>query len=143
MGRFAAFNMEIIEMNSSRIVFTAFGLAVIAGSGSALAQSRAIVVEPRSEVAAPTLAPVAPAPVVETPKAPAPAPVVGAAPAEPLKAPAVDAPKAPGQPPVAAAVEPGKEKVAPPPKPGWKKKAYHRPHYAPRRYRSYRQSYGY
>jgi hypothetical protein len=56
----------VIEMNSTRIVFTAFGLAMVAGSGLALAQSRAIVVEPPSEVAAPPAAPVAPAPVVET-----------------------------------------------------------------------------
>ena len=130
-------------MNSTRIVLTAFGLAMVAGSGLALAQSRTIVVEPSSEVAAPLPAPVAPAPVVETPKAPASAPpVVGAAPAEPPRVPAVDAPRAPGQPPLAA-VEPGKEKIAPPPKPVWKKKAYRQPHYAPRPYRPYRQSYGY
>ena len=39
-------------MKLSRIALVAFAVAMIAGSGSALAQSRAIVVEPRTEVAA-------------------------------------------------------------------------------------------
>ena len=40
-------------MKLSRIALVAFGLATILGSGSALAQSRAIAIEPRTEVAAP------------------------------------------------------------------------------------------
>ena|SRR5688572_27503029 len=56
-------------MKFSRIALVAFGLAMVAGSTSALAQSRAIAIEPREEVAA-VPAPVAPAPVVEAPKAP-------------------------------------------------------------------------
>ena len=49
-------------MKFSRIALVAFGLATIVGSGSALAQSRAIAIEPV------TAAPAAPA--VEAPKAP-------------------------------------------------------------------------
>ena len=49
----------------TRIALVALGFVMIAGSGSALAQSRAIAIEPRTEV-------VAPAPVAEAPKAEAP-----------------------------------------------------------------------
>ena len=57
----------------TRIALVALGFVMIAGSGSALAQSRAIAIEPRTEVAAPVAeAPKAEAPVadvkVETPK---------------------------------------------------------------------------
>ena len=101
-------------MNSSRIVLIAFGLVMIAGS--ALAQSRAIAIEPSPEVVAPPTAPgpaVPPAPVVEAPKAPAEAPVAAA--------PAVEEPT---------------EKIVPAPAPAVKKRV-HQPDYYRRREADY------
>jgi hypothetical protein len=94
-------------MNSSRIVLIAFGLVMLTGSALAQQPSRAIVVEPRPEVAAP---PTAPAPVVEAPILPAEAPVV-------------EAPRPPTEPPVAAApaVEEPREKIIPAPSPAVKR----------------------